>query len=244
MSVFKLQDINLNFNDCQVLRNISYTINKGDFVILLGSNGSGKSSLLKLLSRQYIESSGKISFANRNFSDFSARELAQHVRILTQNCSDSLFPSLTVYENYIMVKKSKMIHCISEKKFLQKYLQDYSPNLSKKCDFMVHQLSGGEKQALALALCLLNPPSLLLLDEHTSALDPKTSEQIMLLTQEKTNEYQITCVLTTHNLDIAMKYGNRILALKDGQILKMVEEEKKQFSKTELVNAIYDCHSR
>lgn len=116
---------------------------------------------------------------------------------------------------------------------------DYNPNLASKLDATIDTLSGGEKQVLALALCLLQPPKLLLLDEHTSALDPKTSQQIMALTYAMVKKNNITCMMTTHDLDIAMKFGNRILVLRDGNVHKTFDENEKILITKEKLMAIY-----
>jgi putative ABC transport system ATP-binding protein len=92
---------------------------------------------------------------------------------------------------------------------------------------VVDRLSGGERQALTLALSVLYPPSILLMDEHTSALDPKAAQQLMMLTQRVVTEHRITCLLTTHDLDIALEYGNRILALRQGEVFHSIENDKK-----------------
>jgi putative ABC transport system ATP-binding protein len=240
MSLAALKNVSLFFSGSSrpLIQHLSYQIEKGDFIILLGSNGSGKSSFLKLLSRQYHASAGEIDFFKRAISTYSVKEFSQLVGVLTQNSADSLFASLTLYENYLLVqKKSFHFHPAENKNQLANYLLNFNINLSKKLDLTVDQLSGGERQAFALSLRLLHPPALLLLDEHTSALDPKTSDQIMQLTQKMIHQYHITCILTTHDLDIALKYGNRIILLHNGEIHKTIDaEEKKLLTKNELIN--------
>lgn len=245
MTLLHLEKVSLQYPGAvkPVLNQIDYQIQAGDFVILLGSNGSGKSTLLKLLHRHHQPDSGKILFLGKPIAHYQPQEFSRKVAVLTQNCADSLFSSLTVYENYLLVQQQggfSLTHHHKERQFLQEYLADYNPNLSKKLDSTIHELSGGEKQAFTLALCLLHPPSLLLLDEHTSALDPKTSEQIMQLTQKKMKEHNITCILTTHDLDIALRYGNRILMLHEGSIRKTFDtSEKRQLTKNVLVDSYY-----
>lgn len=230
MNFLSFKNLSYRIPSKLILDDINYDIHPEDFIILLGSNGSGKSTLIKILHRQFSPTSGKILFHNKSINKYSAKEFGKRVSVLTQNCDESLFPSLTIYENYLLSKgdfhydKSKFP---SEKAFLTAYLADFNPNLSNKLTQVIQQLSGGEKQALALAFCLLNPPELLLLDEHTSALDPKTSETIMQLTQQKAKEHHITCLLTTHDMDIALRYGNRILMLENGKVHKTYNEKTK-----------------
>lgn len=229
MTLLHIDNVSVQFPNANnpSLQNINYKLNQGDFIILLGSNGSGKSTLMNLIQKRFLPTSGSLRFGDGT----------HQVSVLNQNCSQSLFTSLTIYENYLLRKSS--IHT-TKRSFLKQYLLDYNPNLSDKLDVTLEQLSGGEKQALALALCLLRAPSLLLLDEHTSALDPKTSEQIMQLTQKMISLHSITCMLTTHDMDIALRYGNRILMLSEGKILNTFDtQEKGKLTKEQLVRCYY-----
>jgi putative ABC transport system ATP-binding protein len=234
-ALLEMQDIVLTFPGAEkpVLSKFNYQVNKRDFVVILGSNGSGKSSLLKLLSQRYQSDEGKIYFEKKLLKDYPEKKLSREIKTLTQSCDESLFFDLSVLENYILVKQQyePRLLALTHKKareFLKNYLLKFNANLALKLDQRVDQLSGGEKQALALALVVLYPPHLLLLDEHTSALDPHASEQLMLLTQKIITEYHITCLLTTHDLAIAEAYGNRVLALKSGEIYFTVEDDKKE----------------
>jgi putative ABC transport system ATP-binding protein len=232
MNILNLKNVTkqyYGFNDV-ALDTINYQINKGDFIILLGGNGSGKSTLLKLLHREQSTTSGHIYFLNKDIINFSQQELSTKIGILTQNPGDSLFTTLTIYENYLLATSPGFfINHQQQRQQLTQYLMDYNPNLANKLDNLVNDLSGGEKQALALALTLSKSPELLLLDEHTSALDPKTAKQIMQLTQKIIQQKHITCVLTTHDLDIALHYGNRVLMLQTGHIHKMFNNTDKAF---------------
>ena len=209
--------------DRPILQNINYAIEYGDRIILLGGNGSGKSSLLKLLNRTYQPTSGKIYLKQRESRNIPAQFLSQRVVTVTQDLRDSLFFNLTVLENCILweTRFQRISFQISKHKettFYRDYLADFHIQLPKKLDVCVAALSGGERQSLVLALCLLHPPELLLLDEHTSALDPKIAANLISYTEKLLAEKSITCVLATHNLEIALKYGNRLLALAEGQI--------------------------
>ena len=207
-----------------ILSDITYSIYSNDIIILLGSNGSGKSSLLKLLDGRYHATEGEIS----TFFSSTSRATAT----LSQHCDDSLFTSLTVLENYILVKGSK--HDAAS------YLSSFNINLPQKLNQIAGKLSGGEKQALALALCFIHPPQLLLLDEHTSALDPHAAQQLMELTHRKIIEYGITCLLTTHDLTMASQYGNRVLALKQGKMIHAIDDKRNDIiSKDALLKECY-----
>ncbi|USO02535.1 MAG: ATP-binding cassette domain-containing protein [Alphaproteobacteria bacterium] len=176
-----------------IIKDVSFEIKKGEFVALIGPNGAGKSTILKLLLGILQPTSGAI-------------EKPQHIEIVHQNIEDNVFLDLTVYENFNLFNAFN-------KEEIKKHLCAFNSNIV--LDKVVRFLSGGEKQALALALRLFHKPDLLLLDEHTSALDPETSQKIMSVTYEKTRD--VTCLMVTHNLDYAQKYGSAIIEMKAGQ---------------------------
>ena len=246
-SFIEIRNISLHIPgvDREILSNIHYDVFPSDFIILLGSNGSGKSSLLKLLDKRYRASTGSITIGGNNINNIPANHLSSTIKTLTQNSHDSLFSSLTLLENYLLVKQHHEPALLtlrekSERDFLVTYLEKFNPNLSAKLDQSVETLSGGEKQALALALIVLYPPKLLLLDEHTSALDPKTAEQLIQLTNEIIHKNHITCILATHDLKIAEQYGNRIVALKNGEMHLQIEaNEKTNLSHQHLLEVCY-----
>jgi len=231
--------------DRPILENINYVIDSGDRIILLGSNGSGKSSLLKLLNRTYRPTSGTILLQGNNLQKVPVEPLSQRVVTVTQDLRDSLFFNLTVLENCLLweTRFQRISFKISKPKetaFYRDYLADFHAQLAKKLQISVAALSGGERQSLVLALCLLHPPELLLLDEHTSALDPKIAANIIDYTEKLLEEKRITCVLTTHNLDIALKYGNRLLALAEGRIRLQADGiEKSKLTHEEVLERCY-----
>lgn len=243
----QIDHIGLNFPgaDRPILQGINYTIDRGDRVMLLGSNGSGKSSLLKILNRVYQPTSGLIYLNGIALQKIPGKSFSQQVVTVTQDLRDSLFFNLTVLENCLLwetrfQKLSLEISKKKEKSFYQEYLVDFHRQLPAKLETCVAALSGGERQSLVLALCLLHPPELLLLDEHTSALDPKIAVTLIEYTEKLLQEKSITCVLATHNLDIAINYGNRLLALSDGQIkLQANGNEKTKLSHEEILEKCY-----
>jgi len=217
-NLLSLQNVSLQFNskDKKILSHINLDISPKDFCVLLGSNGSGKSSLLKVIEGRYSISSGKLMFNHKLLSDYSSIELSSNIKSLTQNTHESLFTSLSLFENYLIFSHQK-----NNKKSLldyQHYISPFNVRLGAKANELVSNLSGGEKQSLALGLLFINPPKLLLLDEHTSALDPKSAHRIMELTKTMVVKNNITCIMTTHDLDEARLYATDIVALKEGKI--------------------------
>lgn len=246
--LLELQNIGLAFNGLNkaILHNVNYRINAGEFVILLGSNGSGKSSLLKLIDRRYRATKGLIKLNGENIAHYAAQTFCNQVITLTQNCADSLFPSLSVLENCILSKQryeTKLLRLsvtTKERDFFENYLQQFNANLAGKLSITAGLLSGGEQQALALALSVLSKPKILLLDEHTSALDPQSAARLMQITEQVIREHRITCILSTHDLDLALNYGDRILALGNGAVLKCIElEEKRTVQLQDLLKMCY-----
>src|SRR4029078_8556421 len=209
MNTIELSHIHMHHGQAEkaALNDVSFTLKKRDMMILLGRNGSGKSTLLKILTKQLSPTAGHIFLNNVPFHALPHTNFNRQIMMLNQQCDESLFPSLTVYENYLVINNAQFTSS-SHKKRLTEQLEIVNPNLLHKLHLPVSRLSGGEKQALALALIFLNPPALLLLDEHTSALDPKTSQHLMALTNQFIEEYELTCLMTTHDLDIALSYGN------------------------------------
>lgn len=237
-NILKLEDVSVKFanNENYTLNDISLIIsfnnrssNKSEIIALLGSNGSGKSTLLKIINGTIKPTNGTISFSS--VQGDSINNNMPNIVTLTQNVNDSLFDELTVFENCILYKKSyknktekDIIDICNKKEEYAKYLQTFNHNLYSKLDEKVANLSGGEKQALILALCINLKPEILLLDEHTSALDPKLAESIIKITVEKAKQYNITCIICTHNLSHAINFADRILAIKNGRIIKNVKQ--------------------
>ncbi len=245
--LLQLQDVSLCLPNGgrEILSHITYEVQRGDFVVILGSNGSGKSSLLKLLDRRYRATSGHLLLENKALGSFAARPFAQAVRTLTQDCHDSLFVSMSIFENYLLICEQfqARFHFIRRKHArlrLAAYLEPFNEKLANNLDQCVADLSGGEKQTLALALAVCYPPRILLLDEHTSALDPLTAERLLLLTRDVVAQHGMTCLMTTHDLVLAEGCGNRILALRNGRIYQTIEAvEKRALNQQQLLAACY-----
>jgi putative ABC transport system ATP-binding protein len=228
-----------------ILDRISFTVNEGDFVILLGSNGSGKSSLINLINKTYTSTSGSILLFNRKLSQYGAPTLAKTIVTLTQNTAENLFMDMSIAENARLshMRGKNLFELENKHRFFESftaYLKQFHKGLAMRLDVPVSQLSGGERQILTLALQLQHNPALILLDEHTSALDPKTADLIMEKTYQAIATRKMTCMMTTHNLDFALRYGNRLLALNQGKIVHTVsEQEKTKLTKNDLLK---DCY--
>lgn len=228
-----------------IIKHIRCDIAQGDFVILLGGNGSGKSSLIKLINRSYTPTQGRIEFMQHNIKTYKHNDFAKKVITLTQSTHDSLFMNLSVAENGLLWEMRMQGMQLKQNKqqrinALADYLRSYHKKLVDHLDTPVSHLSGGEQQILILALCLRYQPQLLLLDEHTSALDPKLADLMMERTYQAVSERGVTCIMTTHHLGFAMRYGNRLVALKAGEVIHdIAQQEKSQLSAEQLLDVCY-----
>ncbi len=232
----------------KILDDVNLNLLSGESVVVLGRNGSGKSSLIKLMNQQYALTEGDIIFNQKSITTLSREEFHRSIITLAQDPAQSLFYDLTVLENCILAesrfnRKQSGFFKLStqpEKKFFAHYLKDFHCQLSNHLYTEVALLSGGEKQALMLALSVLRPPQLLLLDEHTSALDPHQAKKLMQSTQKVIQKHGITTLMTTHNLDHALEFGDHLIALKEGKIVFRVDAAgKKNLTKEDLLEFCY-----
>jgi putative tryptophan/tyrosine transport system ATP-binding protein len=222
-----------------ILQNIDLQLSQGDFLVILGSNGSGKSSLIKCINGLYTPTDGNIKFNGIDTTKQNVEKNARYMTTLTQDLNLTTFKDMTVFENCVCAALKNNHYPLKQE--IADYLQAFHKVLPEKLQHPVSSLSGGQRQCLALAMCLYNQPNLLLLDEHTSALDPKTAKKMMTLTNDHIHKQKdLTVMMTTHNLDDAIQYGNRLIALKDGQIIFEASGlEKNELTKQRLLE-LYD----
>lgn len=233
-ALIECKNIEFEVHNRKIIHDISITIHPGDFIVVLGGNGSGKSTFLKLLNRTYQHTAGEITCKGKKIESYDFKQLRQQMVTLTQNINDSLFLDLTIEENAILIESSyhrAMLLPFHQKKLLAElpsYLSQFNPRLAQLLKTPVKYLSGGEQQILAFALYLKHQPDLLLLDEPTSALDPKKADHVMAFINDVIAKQKITCIMTIHHLEYALKYGNRLISISDGQIVFEASGEKKQ----------------
>jgi putative tryptophan/tyrosine transport system ATP-binding protein len=201
-----------------VLYETNLQIFPGEFVVILGHNGSGKSTLLKILSGDILPSSGKVLINQIELSQISIATRARDFLTLTQVVGDRLFLELTVEENITLWEsRFPTSKRLSNEQILK--ITSFGPRFLNMLKQPVSTLSGGEKQMLLIILALAHPPKILYLDEHTSALDHKLSDNIMSKTAEAVCEKKITTIMVTHRLDDALHYGDRLIILNEGVIV-------------------------
>lgn len=215
-----------------IFKDLSLTINKGEFVSIIGSNGTGKSTLLNIISGFIKESQGDILLNGNNLTKLAEHKKTHLISRVFQDPSLGTCPSMTVRENLsLALNKGNLLNlkkCLRHKtEVMEDLLEDISLDLKKYLDVQVKYLSGGQRQALSLIMSSIANPKVLLLDEHTAALDPKTSNEIINLTNKIVKEKNITTLMVTHNLKHAINYGDRLIMLHKGEVILDISGDEK-----------------
>lgn len=212
-------------NELVVFDNFDLHINKGECTGILGANGCGKSTLFNLISGVLTQDSGDIILNGATINNLKENDRAKLIGRVHQNPSMGVSPSLTILENISLSDKKgqkfslKPLVNKSKIEEFKEILRTLDLGLENKLNTEVKFLSGGQRQSLSLLMATLKKPELLLLDEHTAALDPKTSKLIMDKTQELIKSHQITTMMISHNIRDAVKYSDRIIMLQKGKVI-------------------------
>lgn len=249
--MLSINDINKSFiTDIgtvkKVFQNLSLKIENGDFVSVIGSNGAGKSTLLDSISGNLTLDSGSIDIDGMEITNIPRHKRGGFISKVYQNPSSGTAPSMTVFENLSMAdNKGKRFGFSSglnrkRKEYYKQILGELGLGMENQLDTEVGALSGGQRQCLALIMATLNSPDILLLDEHTAALDPVTSEIIMEKTKDIVEKNRILTLMITHNLQDAIKYGNRLIMLHNGSVIFDIKGEDKKKLTTEKLLKIFN----
>lgn len=234
--MLKISNISKTFNpgtnNAKVaLDNLSLTVNDGDFITIIGSNGAGKSTLFNAISGYFLTDTGKIELAGEDITLMPEHKRAKSIGRLFQDPMLGSAPSMTIEENLALaaggggwLSKIKK----EERESFKERLSLLNMGLEDRMKQPVGLLSGGQRQALTLLMATINPPKLLLLDEHTAALDPATAEKVLKLTEDIVRDEKITCMMVTHNMESALNLGNRTLMMNSGRIVFDVSGEKRE----------------
>lgn len=217
-----------------ILDHVNLTIYEHDFLTILGGNGAGKSTLFNVIAGTLMLTSGSIFILGKDVTHLPAEKRASNLARVFQDPKMGTAPRMTVAENLLIAKYRgekrglvpRNIHAFTEE--FQALVAKTGNGLEKHLETPTGLLSGGQRQALSLLMATLKRPELLLLDEHTAALDPKTSVSLMHLTNTFVQKDQLTALMITHHMEDALHYGNRLIVMKDGKIVKDLNQEEKK----------------
>jgi putative ABC transport system ATP-binding protein len=221
-------------NENRVFDQLSLEVNQGDFISIIGSNGAGKSTLLNMISGTIPADSGSILLDGEEVINKPEYVRAKSIGRVYQNPSMGVAPNMTILENIALADNKGRTFGLSfgiNKKRIDYYkemVSELNLGLEDKIYNKVLLLSGGQRQALTLLMAVMSRPKLLLLDEHTAALDPKTSEKIMHITRNIVKDSGITTLMVTHNLKHALENGNRLFMMHRGEILADIQGKEKE----------------
>ena len=234
--MLKLSHISKTFNPGTVnekvaIKDLSLHLEKGDFATIIGSNGAGKSTMFNAICGDFLTDSGSIVLDGEDITFTPQHARAKNIGRLYQDPMRGTAPGMTIEENLALAAgKGGWLSRISrkDKERFREQLALLDIGLEDRMNHPVGLLSGGQRQALTLLMATMNPPKLLLLDEHTAALDPGTAEKVLNLTKRIVKEHHLTCLMITHNMQSALELGNRILMMDSGDIVLDIKGEEKK----------------
>lgn len=229
-------------NEHRALHQMNLTLADGDFVTVVGSNGAGKSTLFNVICGNFYPDQGTVRIDDKDITWMAEHKRAAFIGRVFQDPMRGTAPNLTIEENLALAysrSKRGPLHFALNKKdstFFRESLAQYKMGLEDRMKTKVGLLSGGQRQVVTLLMCTLVPPKLLLLDEHTAALDPATSEKIMQITNEIVTKHHLTTMMITHNLNAALQTGSRTIMMDAGRlILDISGPERDQMSLDDLL---------
>jgi putative tryptophan/tyrosine transport system ATP-binding protein len=220
-------------NEVTALDDVSLQINKNEFVVIVGTNGSGKTTLLNIIEGAEIPTAGTVEINGIDVTQLPEYKRSRWIARVFQNPHNGTAPDLTILDNFrlaaLRTKSKKMIIGTDTafKKQVQEKIASLGMGLENKISQPIGNLSGGQRQALTLLMSVMDETDILLLDEPTAALDPKSALLIMKLTDQLTKDSGITTILITHNLKEAQQYGNRLIQFQEGKIIRDIAHEEK-----------------
>ena len=218
------------------LDHVSLTVEDGDFITIIGANGAGKSTLFNAICGSFITDTGTIWLNDRNITMMAEHRRARYIGRLYQDPMRGTAPDMSIEDNLALAAgKGGWLSMVSrrDKQEFRDRLALLGMGLEDRLKQPVGLLSGGQRQALTLLMATYNPPQVLLLDEHTAALDPATAEKVLALTEQIVTENNLACLMITHNMQSALDLGNRTIMMNAGRIIDDISGKKRRKLKVE-----------
>ena len=235
-NIVKTFNLTGNAEDVRIaLNNVSLEVNEGDFITIIGGNGSGKSTLMNIISGVFLPDSGHVYIDNECVDKLKEHQRAKYLGRVFQDPMMGTSANMSVLENCeLAIRRGQRRSAFKwgftkdHYHFFEQEMIKLDLGLESRMNHKVGLLSGGQRQALTLLMASFEKPKILLLDEHTAALDPKTAEKVMAITNEIVTSEHITTLMITHNMKDAIKYGNRLIMLNNGSIILDIKGEEKE----------------
>lgn len=250
--IFELNDIVVTVNhgtpeQINIMDHINLSIYPGDFITILGSNGAGKSTLFNVIGGNIPITTGQILLHGKDITNMSVERRTRFLSRVFQDPKMGTTPRMTVAENLLLSEKRGQYRGFGSR-HLKAHIAKFKDitsvmnnGLEDRLNTATGKLSGGQRQALSFLMATIKRPEILLLDEHTAALDPQTSQELMQATNDQITRNHLTCLMITHHLDDALKYGNRLVVLDHGKITyDIAGDEKDNLTKEELLSFFND----
>jgi putative ABC transport system ATP-binding protein len=256
MNMIEIRGLHKTFNpgtpnEVHALRGIDLEIDKGDFITVIGTNGSGKSTLLNAVAGAFLPDQGTIRIEGRDVTREMGFVRAKYISRVFQNPYMGTAPNMTIAENLLMAMlrgKSHYPRIGLNRKQMIHFENEVAPlemKLEKRLNDTIGTLSGGQRQALTLLMAVISPPKVLLLDEHTAALDPKSAAQVIDLTKGFIRKETLTTLMVTHSMQQAFSLGTRIIMMHQGQIIEDIGEgEKGRLTVDDLLDKFSEVRKR
>ena len=230
-------------NEKQIFNGLNLTIHDGDFITVIGGNGAGKSTMLNLIAGVHKADGGRIILDGEDLTYKNETQRAKYIGRVFQDPMMGTAPTMMIEENLAIASRRGTTPGLSwalkdsEREKFREMLKELDLGLEDRLTSRVGLLSGGQRQALTLLMAAMNKPRILLLDEHTAALDPKTAEKVLAMTKKVIEREHLTSLMITHNMRDALRFGNRLIMMNEGHIiLDIAGEEKKKLTKKDLLD--------
>jgi len=254
--MIKINELSKTFNkgtinEVAALKNINLHIDESDFVTIIGTNGSGKSTLLNAIAGAFTPDTGEIIINNDKVTKQPDYKRAKYISRVFQNPFSGTAPDMTIAENLLIAyhRSKKVFPKISLNSKLLKQFRDevaqLEMQLEDRMDNIIGSLSGGQRQAITLLMATIVKPKVLLLDEHTAALDPKTAAQVIKLTERFIAADKLTTIMITHSMQQALDFGNKTIMMYRGELIdSLSQQEKKKLTVNDLLNKFADLRKK